>query len=307
MNQILLIASFWDTIKGPFVDFWNRVVESGPKWLVALVILVVALILAKLLRKLVEKIVGRTSTQGHVHILIARAAGAVVIGIGIILALGQLGMSLSAALAAAGLASVGIGFALQDILSNMFAGIILLLQHPFTIGDQVRVGLEEGVVENVRIRDTQILTWEGERVYIPNKTVFNSPIINYTSTPALRIDVRMSIRYEEDIDRARYLAYRVMRQSKGVLEQPEPMVLVEPEAESVVLVCRFWMGSDRNRRLVAQSEVSEGIIREFERVGITIPYPIRTLEFRYPRQEEANAPAPGETQVIERVPPEEDS
>lgn len=273
------IASFWDTIKQPFINFWNSLIESGPNWLVAGFIMLATWLLSRLVKRMVQRAVGKVSTHGHINILIAQMAGWLVLGIGVILALGQIGLSLSAALAAVGLASVGIGFALKDILSNLFAGIILLMQHPFTIGDQVRIGEEEGVVENVRVRDTQILTYEGERVYIPNQTVFANPIINYTSTPALRLDTRVSVRYDADLKRTRRILENIMRSEQGILDNPEPVVLIEAEAESVVLVMRFWMGSDRNRRLQAQSNVMEKTIAAFSAAGIEIPYPIRVIEF----------------------------
>lgn len=301
----VLTASLGETLSKPFVDLWDKIVELGPKWLVALFIILLAWLLAKVIRRLMQKIVGRVSTQGHIHILVSRGAAALVLAVGVILALTALGMNLSAALAAIGLASVGLGFALQDILGNLFAGVILLIQHPFTIGDQVRLGDEEGVVENVRVRDTQILTYEGERVYVPNKTVFNNPIINFTSTPSLRVDVRIGIRYEEDISVAKRITGEIMAGTKGILNNPEPVVLVESEAEAAVLVLRFWMDSDRNRRLRVQSDVLEWVIGRFKAEGITIPYPIRTVEFHKPhdgpREDEA-----GKTRAMQAIPDEDE-
>lgn len=266
----------------PFTDFWNRLVEWWPSWVVAFLIMVGAYIISRILKWLVRKAVRRVSTQGHIDILLARGVSAVIMGIGFLLAIAQLGVSLSAALATVGLASLGVGFALKDILGNMFAGITLLIQHPFTIGDQVKIGNEEGVVENVRIRDTQILTYEGERVYVPNQSVYSNPIINYTSTPSLRIDTSIGMRYEEDIEKAKRLCLEVMKDTRGIVDQPEPMVLVQAEPESVNLIMRFWMDSDRNRRLNVQSDVLQQTIERFKAEGLTIPYPIRTLEFHQP-------------------------
>jgi small-conductance mechanosensitive channel len=273
------MASFWDTIGDPFVNLWHKLADYGPRWLVALVIMIIAYILSRLVKSLVERAVGRVSTEGYINILIARGASAVVLGIGVLLALGEIGMSLSGALAAVGLASVGIGFALKDVLGNLFAGITLLIQHPFTIGDQVQIGGQEGVVENVRVRDTQMLTYSGERVYIPNQMVFENPIINFTSTPSLRLDVNVGVRYDEDLEKAKRILKRIMEGTTGVLEQPEPTVLVETESECVVLVMRFWMGSDRNRRLKVKSDVRELVIKAFNMEG--------------PHQDSGVLPAPG--------------
>lgn len=292
------VASF----SKPFVDLWHKIVDSGPKWLVALIIIVVAWLLARLARKLVQKAVGRTSTQGHIDILIAHGVSTLIIALGVIFALSELGMSLSAALAAIGLASVGIGFALQDILGNLFAGVILLIQHPFTIGDQIRVGEQEGIVETVRIRDTQVLTYDGERIYIPNKTVFNNPIINYTSTPALRRDIRIGIKYAADIGKARRIAVDALAASAGVLGQPAPVVMVESEEEFVALVLRFWTDSDRNRCMKVNSDILERMLEDLQAAGIDFLHeiPPEAKDGVEPEEEqELDA-----TQVMDELPPE---
>jgi small conductance mechanosensitive channel len=256
------------SVSQPFVDLWHKIANIGPRWLVALAILIVAWLIAKLFGKMVQKAVGRTSTEGHVDILIARGASALIIVVGVMLALTVVGMSFGHALAAFGLASVGIGFALQDILSNLFAGVILLVQHPFTIGDQIRSGEQEGFVENVRVRDTQILTYDGERVFIPNRTVFNNPIVNYSSTPSLRKDVRIGIKYAADTEKARRIALETLAGVPGVLRQPDPVVLVESEEEHVVLILRFWTESDRNRGLKVNSSVVERLLERYQAQGV---------------------------------------
>jgi len=242
-----------------FTDLWHKITNVGPKWLVALAILIIAWLLAKLVRWLVQKAISRTSTQGHVDILIARGAAALVFLAGIVVALSEIGMSFSAALAALGLASVGIGFALQGVLSNLFAGIVLLVQHPFTIGDQIRVGEQEGVVENIRVRDTQILSYAGERIFIPNKTVFDLPIINYASTSTLRIDLRVQLPEDADVRSSRDKALKVLESTEGVLQQPQPVVLIDPEKDALVMVLRFWADSDRNREKKLTSAVMEAL------------------------------------------------
>lgn len=256
------------SLKQPFVDLWHKIVDIGPKWLVALAMLLIAWLLAKLVGRLVQKAIGRTSTEGHVDILIARGASASIIVLGVILALTEVGMSFGHVVTALGLASVGIGFALQDILGNLFAGVLLLVQHPFTIGDQIRVGEQEGFVETVRVRDTQLLTYGGERVFIPNRTVFSSPIINYSSTPSLRRDVRIGIKYAADIENARQVALETLSGISGVLRQPPPVVLVESEEEHVALILRFWTESDRNRGLKVNSAVVERLLERYQAEGI---------------------------------------
>lgn len=255
MDVTIVLGSVGDA----FTELWKDIVRIGPKWLVALAVLIVTWLVARLVRTLVQKAISRTSTQGHVDLLIARGAAALVMLAGIVVALSEIGMSFSAALATLGLASVGIGFALQGVLSNLFAGVILLVQHPFTIGDQIKVGDCEGVVENIRVRDTQVLTYEGTRVFVPNKTVFDSPIINYSATPTQRQDLRVQLPADADLAQARSRALAAVKGCEGVLEQPEPQVLIEPDKENLVMVVRFWADSDRNRELKLKSRVLEAL------------------------------------------------
>lgn len=298
------IASFWTSISQPFVNLWHKLAEAGPKWLVALAILAIAWAISKIASNIIKKSIGRTSTQGHVDILIARTVSAVILGIGLILALGEIGVNFTGLLTALGLVSVAIGFALREVLSNLFAGIILLLQHPFTIGDQVLIGNEEGRVENVRISDTQVLTYKGERVFIPNRTVFSSPIINYTSTPTQRVDVRTRICYGDDIDKARRLVKEVLDSLTGVLDQPEPVVLVETDPDSLCLVARFWMDSDRNRLLKVQSDVLELIVKSFNSAGVATPYSVAVPEAN--TEKDTGEVGITKTRMMDPIPPDID-
>jgi small-conductance mechanosensitive channel len=115
------------------------------------------------------------------------------------------------------------------------------------------------VVENIRVRDTQMLTYSGERVFVPNKTVFDNPIINYSSTSTLRIDLRVQLAEDADVEAKRRQALKVLESTDGVLQQPQPVVLIEPEKDAVVMVLRFWADSDRNRELKLKSAVMEAL------------------------------------------------
>jgi small-conductance mechanosensitive channel len=132
----------------------------------------------------------------------------------------------------------------------------------------VRLADQEGVVENVRMRDTQLLTFAGERVFVPNKTVFNSPIINFSSTPSLREEVRVALKYAADIPEARRIALEAMAATGGIQEQPTPTVMVEPEKEHVVLALRFWTESERSHLAKVNSELSEKLMDRLQKAGV---------------------------------------
>ena len=146
---------------------------------------------------------------------------------------------------------------------------LLLLEHPFTIGDQVMIGGLEGIVENIRVRDTQILTYAGERIFIPNKMVFANPIINFTQTPSLRSEARLGIKDAQQISAAKNAALSAIRSVSFVIEQPEPQVTFEWEKDHIVLVIKFWIESDRALTEKAKSAVLQAVLDEFDKCGIS--------------------------------------
>ena len=176
MNGLLAAAS----VGKAFTDLWHDIVNVGPKWLVALAVLIIAWLLARLVRLLVQKAISKTSTQGHVDLLIARGAAGLVLLAGIVVALSEIGMSFSAALAALGLASIGIGFALQGVLSNLFAGVQLAMTQPIRIDDAVIVENEWGTVEEITSTYVVLKLWDWRRMIVPLTYFIEKPFQNWT-------------------------------------------------------------------------------------------------------------------------------
>ncbi len=179
-----------------------------------------------------------------------------------------------------GITSVAIGFAFKDVLQNFFAGILILWRQPFVVGDQIRVHDFEGTVEEINTRSTRILTYDGERVILPNGDVYVSPILVRTAYPHRRIRFSVGIGYSDSIEQARTVIQSVLVRSEGVLSEPKPVVYVtELGASSVNLTIYFWAKADQANVLAVRDRVATGIKLSLDEAKIDMPYPHTVLMF----------------------------
>lgn len=244
---------------GSFKRFADDFIQRLPYLLAALLFLAITVVLARLVRRGVEAGLRRTSTEAYVHLLVGKLAYFGTLMLGTVVALSIGGVNLGWVVGSLGLVTVALGFALQDILSNFVAGIVLLLEHPFTRGDQIAMGEVEGTVEDIRVRATQLRTPDGQQVLIPNKLLFTSVITNSTATMHRRVDVRLSVPGMEVSPKLREQLLAVAAQVDGVSSDPEPRVLVQDlDDDKIELLLWFWVDPRRHPELQrVRSEVLE--------------------------------------------------
>lgn len=186
-------------------------------------------------------------------------------------------------LAGLGITSVALGFAFKDILQNWLAGVFLLWRRPFRLGDQIRSGEHEGTVEGIRVRSTILLTYDGERVIVPNSDVYTRAIVVRTAQDKRRTRLDVPIAYEDDLERARALVYDTLAELPAVLTQPAPWVYVNEFAPSAVgLRIYFWSAPDQAAVLRAADAVASAVKRVFDEAAIDIPYPHQVQIFETP-------------------------
>lgn len=179
-----------------------------------------------------------------------------------------------------GLGSVAIGFAFQDIFKNFLAGILLLLQEPFRIGDQVIISDFEGTVESIAIRSTQLLTYQGVRVDIPNALIFTSPVKVLTAQSHRRTDLDIGVDYTTPLPIARQTLLTALEGIEGIVSIPAPEVdLVSFGDSSINLKVRYWTLPQMAHVRRIQSEVILALKAACDTASITIPYPIRTVHW----------------------------
>lgn len=265
------------------LDGWlDQAVLLLPNFLVGLVVVVVFWLLAKLVKKGVGRLLD-TVLPTQIARLIASVAYLATLAAGVFVALGILGLNktVTSLLAGAGILGLAIGFAFQDIAANFMSGVLLALRRPFTLGELIETQDFFGTVKKISLRSTEIRTPQGQMVLVPNRQVFENPIVNYSRTGERRIDLGVGVAYGDDLEVARKIAVAAVEGVEGRrTDRPVELFFEEFGDSSINFVVRFWIDFSRQAEyLAARSEAIERVKAAFDEGGITIPFPIRTLDF----------------------------
>ena len=282
----------------------QELVASGikiiPGLLIALVIICLTRYAAQFLRDVAANVGTRTIQSQSLQFLLSKTAYVSTWIVGAIIAcvIGFPGLRLGDIIATLGLSSVAIGFAFQDISKNFLAGVLLLLQQPFRINDQIVVGSYEGTVERIDIRTTKIRTYTGERVLLPNSQVFTSAVQVRTAFNNRRTDLAVGVDYNTSLKEAKAILERTISEVEGVIEKPNPEVdLLSFGDSSIDMVVRYWTTPRQQEVRRVKSAAIVAIKKAFDQADISIPYPIRTLYYynqerfndHYPSQRDSKA------------------
>ena len=268
------------------VDSLKELLAGAVKILPALLTAVIVLFLTRYAAQLAKRIAGKagksTFHSNSIKLLFEKTAFVMAWGIGIVIAavLAFPGLDLGDIIATLGLGSVAIGFAFQDIIKNFFAGILLLLQEPFSIDDQIIIDDFEGTVEKISFRTTQIRTYQGERILIPNANVFTSAVQVQTAYGSRRTDLEVGVDYNTPLEQASDILQRTIEGVDGVLSSPSAEIdLVGFGDSSIDFVLRFWTKPQQAQVRRVQTKAIVAVKKAFDQADISIPYPIRTLYY----------------------------
>jgi small conductance mechanosensitive channel len=253
-----------------------------PNFVAAAIVVLVAAVVARLVRRAVYGVLRRTSSYSTVNHLLASVAYAVALGVGVFTALGilQLDTAVTSLLAGVGIVGLALGFAFQDLASNFIAGVLLSIRRPFVEGDLIAKGDHMGTVTEINLRSTKLHTLQGQTVIIPNANVFTEAVVNY-STGERRVDLECGVAYGDDLEQAREVALRAIRALPMVRQDRSVDLHYEGFGDSSIdFTLRFWIAFERQPDfLSARSEAIISLKKAFDEAGITIPFPIRTLDF----------------------------
>ncbi len=260
----------WEQLIADFLAF-------VPKILAALVIFIVVLYLANLISRMLQRYMIRHRMDPGLTVLVALVTRWGLILMGTVEALRQVDFELTGFLAGLGIMGLTIGFALQDISRNIIAGMLLLVQKPFEIGDLVKIEDFTGRVESVDIRSTELMTLDGNNVLIPNANVFTMPIVNYSRVSTRRIQLTIGVAYDSDLELVRHTTLEAVRSIPDVLTSPAPSLFFHTFNNfSIDFTIRFWIDTRATDSATALDPVVVAIQQAYARKKIEIPYPIQT-------------------------------
>ncbi len=249
----------------PYFQHWlTEFINGIPNFLTAVLIFLVALYLAHLVGGLLRGSLLRRRMVSHVAELLGQVLYWSILVIGVLMAL-QRFFDVTAFLAGLGIIGFTVGFALQDVMKNFAAGIILLLQEPFRVGEAISVAGFEGTILAVDLRATEMSTFDGRLVTIPNATILTNPIINLTRTPRRRVDVKIPLSATDDLETARKVVMNALRNAPGSVSEPAPVVAVEDiGATGVTLLGQFWVDITKSNPDLARDAALTRIRGELE-------------------------------------------
>jgi small conductance mechanosensitive channel len=244
-----------------------------PRIALAAVILLAFVGLAFVARALLRRVFATAHLEPDVAAILLTLANYVVIGFGTMFALDNLGLNVTSVVAGLVIVGVAVGFAAKDTLANFIAGVTILWDRPFRVGDRIEVDGSLGVVRKITLRTTRIDTARDEVVILPNERMVTQKIVNHTMRPSLRVDVPFGIAYAADVEAARAALLATVAGDDAIRSDPAPAVVVTELADSSVnLELRLWL-EDPLEEPAIRARYTERVKAALDEAGLEIPFP----------------------------------
>lgn len=277
------IGELLEGVAEKLVGWLEGFVVMLPNLLVASFVVLLAFFLSKWAARAIERLLMRITRNRPISGLMATVARLAVILIGVFFALGLLNLekTVTSLLAGVGVLGLALGFAFQDIAANFMSGLMMALNRPFRADDQVEIAGHFGRIQAVELRATSIETLDGLSLLVPNKDVFQNPIINYTRTPKRRLEIAVGTGYADDMETVERVVREALSDLPGRDKSKDIEVLFEEfGGSSINSSALIWLEqSDQMTYRKARSAGLKAIKKALDENGLSIPFPIRTLDF----------------------------
>jgi small conductance mechanosensitive channel len=276
MNQLI------QTVNDSVMDLVGRGIQLIPAIFAAIIIMLITRYSLRPIRRLTRAVSEKLTDNLSLQLLALQMVTVGVWIVGILAASIVLfpGLALGDLIALLGLSSVAVGFAFQDIFKNFLAGILLLVDQPFQVNDQIVVTDYEGTVKNIAIRATEIENYQGEIIVIPNSILFTNSVQVMTQNPTRRTDLAIGLDYNTPLDPAREVLQRAVEQVDGVLASPTPEVDIVGFGDSAIdFIVRYWTRPQIAMVRRTKTRVMVALKAACDQAEFNIPYPIRTTYF----------------------------
>jgi len=257
-------------------QLWPKFLDAGMSLIWSLVFLFIGLKVINLLRKILKRALNKSSVDtGVVQFLdsfVKIAAYAVLI----LTLLARFGVQTTSFITLLGSAGVAIGLSLQGSLSNFAGGILILLLKPFVVGDYINACGCEGAVTEISLFATTLHTADNRNVVIPNGTLSNSNIVNYSANEKRRVDMSVDVAYNSDLKRAREVIMEILDRDEKVLKDPAYVVAVDNLGDSgITILIRPWVKTEDYWEV--KWRILEQVHDRLDEEGIDIPFPQMTV------------------------------
>ncbi|MDS1445765.1 small-conductance mechanosensitive channel MscS [Shigella boydii] len=253
----------------------------------ALAIIIVGLIIARMISNAVNRLMISRKIDATVADFLSALVRYGIIAFTLIAALGRVGVQTASVIAVLGAAGLAVGLALQGSLSNLAAGVLLVMFRPFRAGEYVDLGGVAGTVLSVQIFSTTMRTADGKIIVIPNGKIIAGNIINFSREPVRRNEFIIGVAYDSDIDQVKQILTNIIQSEDRILKDREMTVrLNELGASSINFVVRVWSNSGDLQNVYW--DVLERIKREFDAAGISFPYSQMDVNFKRVKENKEN-------------------
>jgi small conductance mechanosensitive channel len=254
-----------------------------PNMVLAISVVVIGVLISRWALHVVERVLTRLTGNETISKLLGALSRVAAIAIAVLWALDLLHLdkAVTSVLAGVGVLGLALGFAFQDIAANFMSGFIMALYRPFNVGDLVEVADHKCKVQRIELRSTEVETLDGLSIVVPNKVIFQNSIINYTRTRTRRMDLVLGAGYHDDMEKVRSTVLAAVQNIPHRDSTREPELFFQEFADCAInFQVRVWLTeSTQPAWLAARSEAMIAIKKAFDREDITIPFPIRSLDF----------------------------
>ena len=281
--DLLTIDKYWSLIEDKLNNWLETGVQQIPNLVVAIVFIIFFSLFTRIASNIVRNILRRTFDSKQIADLSTAIFKTCLMLLGVFIALDFVGLkgTVTSLLAGAGIIGLAIGFAFQDMTENLIAGIVMGIRKPFKVGDIIKADGVFGSVQTINLRNTLVETFFGQLEVIPNKILFRNILTNYSVLGVRRLEIPVAISYADDPDKAAETIVEALNQCDFVIRKNETAVFAEGFGDSAVnLLVWFWIDYPGETGFMAARHTAIATIKKsLEAADISIPFPIRTLDF----------------------------
>lgn len=274
---------YLDILLEKLTEWGTQVISMLPNIGLAILVLLIFVFLGRISRRIIRKVLTRAYNNDELTNIIARIAYIAVLLGGAMAALSilHLDKTVTSLLAGAGIIGLALSFAFQDLAANFVSGFFMALRKPFEIGDVIEVEGYTGTVLTITLRSTEIMTFDGNEVIIPNRKLFENPLTNYYRTKTRRVDLDIGVSYAENLQEVEAITKTAIEGIPSLVEDREVLVIFQEFGDSSInLQVQYWVPYDNySQYLVGISEGIKAVKKAYDKHNILIPFPIRTMDF----------------------------